>query len=815
MPRPKNQKEVKQFLGLIGYYRKFVPRFADISRILNKLTRKDEEFKWTPECNKCFNMLKDYLQEAPILRYPDPEGRYVLYTDASKYTYTGVLTQTVDGTDHPIAYVSGLFRGSQLNWAALTKEAYAIYMSVKKLSFYLDSGRITVRSDHLPLKEFLEKNTMNAKVNNWAVELESQKIDFVFIPGIKNVLADTFEQTNRSRQRCQITRRKGRREILIHPLRKTSPAQVEICEEVWINEVTQDRVTLKLQDPIQQNIEINLSLTNQKMKELQEQDPKVSHLRKLWSESKLNKTLFTMENDVLKRVLMVNGLLYKPVVTPSILKDCLIMLAHDKQGHNGFKRTYGFLQTVYYWKGMKRQIQLHCRRCRTCARHNVTAQEFNKEHFSVPAQPMEFIAMDLIAESHPASSKGNCYALTAICMLTGFTFCIPLKNKTAEEVVKAYLNHICCVFGPSKKILTDNGTEFKNKMWEDVYKLLRTQHRVTPIYSPQCNGRIEIFHRFLKATVGKQIQKGLEWDDLVWKATSAYNFFPTESSGISPFFLMFGQEAAAKHMLLAEESTKYIEDNEGILNLKLMQQLYHVVAYNLAKSRTARDGNRILKRKNFKPKHLKPNALVLVRDHTSKAFEPKAIDHHIVDFCGKNQVLVKDNYGNKKKVHVKDVKPIEMDTATAEFFRKEREQCTTRDAKHIMPIKLIPDLEWEFIENIGVMESDKGVTIYCIKETEDEKEDTQVTEVSEPEIDIKATENIEPVVTEAVEAPRATQPSKDTNITETEEPRYEHRESSEIAAEDAVPRENSKTSADADSRYEHRESSEWKHPFFY
>ena len=567
-----------------------------------------------------------------------------------------------------------------------------------------------------------------------------------------------------------------------------------------------------MQDPIQQNIEINLPLTNQKMKELQEQDPKVSHLRKLWSESKLNKTLFTMENDILKRVLMVNGLLYKPVVTPSILKDCLIMLAHDEQGHNGFKRTYGSLQTVYYWKGMKRQIQLHCRRCRTCARHNVIAQEFSKEHFSAAAQPMEFIAMDLIGEFHPASSKGNCYASTAICMLTGFTFCIPLKNKMAEEVVKAYLNHICCVFGPSKKILTDNGTEFKNKMWEEVYKLLRTQHSVMPIYSPQCNGRIEGFHRFLKATAGKQIQKGLEWDDLVWKATSAYNFFPTESSGISPFFLMFGHEAATKHMLLAEESTKYVRDNEGILNLKLMQQLYHIVAYNLGKSRTARDGNRTLKRKNFKPKHLKRNGLILVRDHTSKAFEPKAIDHHIVDFCGKNQVLVKDNYGNKKKVHVKDVKPIEMDIATAEFFRKEREQCTTRDAKHVMLIKLIPDLEWEFIENISMMESDKGVTIYCINETEDEHEDTQVTKVSEPKTDDKTPENVEPIVTEAVEAPRATQ---------IEEPRYEHREtlkivtkdavpreSPEIVAEDTVPRENSKILEDTLPRYEHRESPE-------
>ena len=78
--------------------------------------------------------------------------------------------------------------------------------------------------------------------------------------------------------------------------------------------------------------------------------------------------------------------------------------------------------------------------------------------------------MDLIGEFHPASSKGNRYALTAICMLTGFTFCIPLKSKKTEDVVMAYLNHICCIFGPSKKILADNGSEFKNKMWDEVFK---------------------------------------------------------------------------------------------------------------------------------------------------------------------------------------------------------------------------------------------------------------------------------------------------------------------------------------------------------
>ena len=122
-------------------------------------------------------------------------------------------------------------------------------------------------------------------------------------------------------------------------------------------------------------------------------------------------------------------------------------------------------------------------------------------------------------------------------MVTGFTFCIPIKSKKVEDVMKAYTDNICCVFEPSKKILTDNGTEFKNKLWTDVFKRICTEHRTSPIYSPQCNGKIEGFHKFLKATIGKQLQKGLEWDDVIPKATSACNFFLMQSSKEAPFFI--------------------------------------------------------------------------------------------------------------------------------------------------------------------------------------------------------------------------------------------------------------------------------------
>ena len=131
------------------------------------------------------------------LQYADTTKGYTLYTDASKYGWAGVLTQlhttVIDGktitTDHPVAYVSGLFRGSQINWAALTKEAYAIYMSVKKLSFYLTDAEVLLKSDHLPLKKFLQKNTLNNKVNNWAMELEAFNIKFQHVSGKTNILA--------------------------------------------------------------------------------------------------------------------------------------------------------------------------------------------------------------------------------------------------------------------------------------------------------------------------------------------------------------------------------------------------------------------------------------------------------------------------------------------------------------------------------------------------------------------------------------------------------------------------------------------------
>ena len=282
-----------------------------------------------------------------------------------------------------------------------------------------------------------------------------------------------------------------------------------------------------------------------------------------------------------------------------------------------------------------------------------------------------------------------------------------------------------------------------------MFKRLKMEHRVTPIYSPQCNGRIEGFHKFLKACIGKQIQQGLEWDDLVWKATAAYNFFPTESSGFSPFFLMYGREANAKHMILAEETTKYLGDNEGILNVQLMMKLLQVVAYNLAKSRAAQDGNK-LKRKNFRPRHIHVNHPVLLRNHTAKPFKARSNDYICVGFQGNNRVFVKDNHGTITKVNRKDVAPVEMDIKIAELFRESRENLKVQDAQLAMPTSKIPDLGWQFDEDVQLIEP---VTeeIYSLDQPISEVDMTPLTPTAPPteedtmttEPDITAIEEVE------------------------------------------------------------------------
>ena len=666
MPAPRTAKEVKQFLGLIGYYRKFIPRFADISRPLTKLSRHNVVFDWTDQCSKAFNHLRELLMEYPILRYPDPTQGYVLYTDASGIGWLGVLTQEhLDkkgkAKNHPICYVSGQFRGSQLNWAALTKEAYAIYMSVWRLSFYVTDAEVTIRSNHLPLKKFLNKQTMNSKVNNWAVELEQFRLHLEWIPGSQNLLADSLSRLLDVVPDAQKTKEPDDQEFGSYCFEELKPAKVmeKISTEIieltdssdYPNDSQKSRKPLekpgvkrnteeeKTQDansefeehsqnlrtesavktfkikfeekPMEKRSllngsefrehsresrtdpciqitehedlwEIRLPLKPIQLQQLQKNDTYCRDVaKKLHKDTELQK-IFIKEEGVLYRLWIEDGRTFKCILVPQVLQDFMIILAHDYSGHNGSRRTYNCLKRQYYWPGIRKQIFRHCKKCKECVLQNQGQPEKCFSHFDSPDLSMEFICMDLVGPIHPPSSRGNKYVLTVIDMLTGFTMAVPIKNKNAETICEAYRDNIYCVFGRSSRILTDNGSEFKNREMQEVCETLGLKHIFSPVYMPQSNGCLEGWHRFFKACIAKHIRGGeVEWDELVPLAVSAYNFFPCQSSKESPFVLMFGRDPITPVAKLLEPRPRYYGERGSALKMDTLRRLYTVVVQNI------------------------------------------------------------------------------------------------------------------------------------------------------------------------------------------------------------------------------------------
>ena len=240
---------------------------------------------------------------------------------------------------------------------------------------------------------------------------------------------------------------------------------------------------------------------------------------------------YKIENNILKRHQSINGQLFYPIVLPRMLIGHILELSHNKLGHNGINRTYAMLKRLYYWEGMKASITKHIKNCDNCQKRNLQVVPYAKLHFNTATFPMEFISMDLIGELYPTSKSGHKYALTMICMLTGYVFCIPLKPKQASEVLQAYIDNIYAKFGGSLKILSDNGTEFKILLFEKVAKELGVKYKIyTAPYRPSSNGRIEGFHNFLKACISKHVPSQLDWTSVIPLACAAYNFLPNEHS---------------------------------------------------------------------------------------------------------------------------------------------------------------------------------------------------------------------------------------------------------------------------------------------
>ena len=253
-----------------------------------------------------------------------------------------------------------------------------------------------------------------------------------------------------------------------------------------------------------------------------------------------------------------------------------------------------------------------------------------------------------------------------------------------------HIDHVYSKFGGSLKILSDNGTEFKNEIFEQVAKELGSKYKLyTPPYHPASNGRIKGFHAFLKAFMAKHVVPQLEWDVLVPLACATYNFIPNRHSKESPFYLMFGRDPVLPLNTLLCNKMRYLGNSMNILSLEAMKNMFEIAATNLKMAREREDP-----KNDPLPCRLQPGDTVLVQNHTKGAIDPTYVgDYHVVSLKG-NQVKVQPSIGGPMEMkHIKHVKYI----LPADQYIKQIPDHSAFGRKATLRMKpdKIPDVHWK------------------------------------------------------------------------------------------------------------------------
>ena len=271
-----------------------------------------------------------------------------------------------------------------------------------------------------------------------------------------------------------------------------------------------------------------------------------------------------------------------------------------------------------------------------------------------------------------------------------------LKSKSAPEVVQVYIDHIYAKFGGSLQVLSDNGMEFKNRLFEQVTKELGVKYKkCTPPFCPASNGSIEGFHNFLKACISKHISPRLEWTDVVPLSCAAYNFVPNEHSRESPFFLMFGRDPVLLLNSLLAPNYRYMGNNANLLSLDTVKNMYQIVAENLHKARL----HHLPSAHAMLSCTLQEGDLVLIKNHTADPFDPKyGSPSRVLKMVGNQVKLVPATGGKSRreyKKHVKYILPAEKIISDM----PEYERFGRRSKLRLAP-SVIPDLGQEWTEDL-------------------------------------------------------------------------------------------------------------------
>ncbi|KAJ9542547.1 hypothetical protein OSB04_029053 [Centaurea solstitialis] len=493
---PKSPSEVRSFLGLAGYYRRFIEHFSAIATPLTALTKKDVKFEWTSTCERAFNNLKGKLTSAPILTLPNGTDGFVVYCDASKLGLGCVLMQD----RKVIAYASRKLKVHELNYPTHDMELAAVVFALKIWRHYLYGVKCQIYTDHKSLQYLLNQKELNMRQRRWIELLSDYDCEILYHPGKGNVVADALS-------------RKGG---------KVKPGIVD------------SRMGI---------VAYRISLVPDLKSEVRECQEKALKEENLKSE-RLVGFVDTLVSDA-EGLKCFGNRIWIPKLGD--LRKKILVEAHKSKYsvHPGTNKMYHGLMQSYWWPGMKKDIAYFVERCVTCLQVKIEHQRpYGKlQQLPIPEWTWEHVTMDFVTKL-PRTPKGYDTIWVIVDRLSKSAHFLPMKETySMERLARLYIAEIVRLHGTPVSIVSDRDARFTSTFWQSFQREMGTRVNLSTAYHPQTDGQnertIQTLEDMLRACV---LDFGGSWEDHLPLIEFAYNNSYHSSIEAAPYEILYGRK---------------------------------------------------------------------------------------------------------------------------------------------------------------------------------------------------------------------------------------------------------------------------------
>ena len=566
-PVPRTLKNLRSFVGLATYYRRFVRKFSELVRPLTELTKKNRGFKWGEAQQLAFEKVKNKLMTAPILAYPRYDHEFTLFTDASSVCIGAVLSQVHENLERVISYGSRMLNEAERGYSTTEKECLSVVHFTTEYRHYLLGRKFDIISDHRPLQWLKSIKHPTGRLGRWAIKMSEFDYTIKYRPGRKHENADGM----------------SRRANVI----KNNPAAT--MEPKVLESITIDEFKLKQET----DVWCHALLQYIKLRVLPDADDRLAK-RVVWEAAK-----YTISKEGLlmaypdSRLTVSKAMEAHPVVVvPRMLTKKVIELLHDHltAGHLGFVKTLHRIQERYVWDGMYTEIEKYTKSCVSCAKVKTPpiARRAPYGQFTEATRVLERIQVDILGPFMPKSNSGDSVILVITDVFSRYVEALPLPDQKTETIADALVNKYFCKYGVCEELHTDNGRNFVSNLMKEVAKLYNITKITGSSYHPSTQGLVEKNNRMILDTLKQYTQTQVRiWADLIPHVVYAYNTSVHSSSKMTPFELMFGRKGRLPtDLVMHRPKPNYNDTNRYVAELTEKMYLSHKDARN--NSRLAR-----------------------------------------------------------------------------------------------------------------------------------------------------------------------------------------------------------------------------------